>query len=114
MSIDLSTIDQKEANDFLVYTLFDNLDTKGYLDIIYGTKGQVAGFTRKNAFKAPSTLIKNIAKQRVKKIADATEFLTKYTNKVRGKYEDYPFHEFYAKVTTDEKLNDGKKLALFF
>lgn len=114
MSTDLTTIDQKEANEFLTDTIFDYFDMMGYLRIIYGTNGQIPGFSMKNANKAPISLIKNIAKQRVRKISDATSFLSDYIKKLKKDFEGLSFHEFYAKISIDEKLSDGEKLALFF
>lgn len=114
MTTELLKIDKNEANSFLINTLFDYLDSENYLDIIYGTKGQVPGFTKKNAAKAPKTLIKNIAKQRVKKLTNALQFLTKYTIEFIDDYKDLTFHEFYPKIHIDSNLTDGQKLALFF
>lgn len=114
MPKELTTVDQKEANNFLIHTLFDYLDAIGYLSIIYSTKGQVPGFTKKNALKAPLSLIKNIARQRVKRITDASKFLFNYTKRAREQYKNLTFQEFYAKINVDDKTTEGEKLALFF
>lgn len=111
---ELERIDKIEANDFLKNVLFDYLDIHSYIDLIYGTRGQVPGFTKKNAYKAPDMLIKNIAKQRVKKLSKSTQFLVKYIFDITEDFVDLSFEEFYMKVNFDKKLNDGQKLALIF
>ncbi|NLP47172.1 MAG: hypothetical protein GX347_09060 [Epulopiscium sp.] len=114
MSSDLKSINRKDASKFLSDILFDYLDTHGYLGIIYGTRGQIPGFTKKNASKAPITMIKNIAKKRVRLLSDATKFLDNYTMKVSDNYQGLKFEEFYTKIQTDGEVTEGEKVALFF
>lgn len=107
-------IDKIEANDFLVNYLFDYLGKEGYVLLIAYTGGNIPGFSRKNSFRAPESLLKNIARKRLWKVNNAIKYLNMYVGKLTSKYNELSLNEFFYQVNSDEKISKGQRFALFF
>lgn len=106
--------DEKLAQLFLKDYLYHYLRKEALINLILATGGKISGFSKNKYMKAPEPIIRKVARDQIRHLKSAYEFLEKLSESELEKYQDLSLDEFFTKLTMEENMQDDEKLILFF